>query len=246
MPPCRNSVPHWSITPIIKSFDHDILHKVVHAYAKFRGQQVQYKRVTIIFVLTPKNLAAALLLVGMRILVIPLIQWQCLSTTACFISLHTPLRNFVAIGFNIKEISFLLCSLSLLPCSRGAASWRVHSLKSVTPFVKSFYPVVYHEPAHASTNWFSQTCHDGQDFEVAIFVTLAVQTTMPHSFVIASSHSTMLQKTFPFASIFYIVLNICTEWIINWFCDSPAAFDNNLLIHRYAYSLCILFRHVSH
>jgi hypothetical protein len=28
-----------------------------------------------------------------------------------------PLRNFVAIGFKIKEISFFLCSLSLLPAA---------------------------------------------------------------------------------------------------------------------------------
>ena len=123
----------------------------------------------------PCRPAAAFLPVGMCIPVVPLLHWSCLWTTACFISLHTPLRNFVAIGFNIKEISFFLCSLSLLPCSRAAADWRVCSQKSTTTFVKSFYPLVYHELAHTSVSWLVHKCHSGRDIEAMVTATTAVQ-----------------------------------------------------------------------
>jgi hypothetical protein len=81
----------------------------------------------------------------------------------------------VAIGFNIKEISFFLCSLSLLPCSCGATSWRVHSPKSVTPFVESFNPLVYHELAYTSVSWLVHKCHNGRDIEAMTTATPAVQ-----------------------------------------------------------------------
>jgi hypothetical protein len=93
-----------------------------------------------------------------------------------FIKLHMSLRNFVAIGFNIKERSFFLCLLSLLPRSHGAASWHVRSQKSVTPFDKSFYPPMYHELAHASASWFVHGYHDGWDIAAVVTATPAVQT----------------------------------------------------------------------
>jgi hypothetical protein len=100
----------WFVNP----FNPHVHNILVHASAKYRIRSV--------LSLLPRCLAAAQLLVGTHVLIVPSLQWPCPSITACFISLHTPLRNFVAIGFKIKEISFFLCLLSLLPRSRGAAS----------------------------------------------------------------------------------------------------------------------------
>jgi hypothetical protein len=65
----------------------------------------------------------------------------------------------------------------LLAHSRAAAGWRVRSRKSTTPFVKSFYPHVYHELAHASASWFVHGCHDGHVIEATVTATTAVQQT---------------------------------------------------------------------
>jgi hypothetical protein len=59
-----------------------------------------------------------------------------------------------------RNIIFLVLAVPAAR-SRGAASWRVRSQKSVTPFDKSFYPPMYNEPAHASASWFGHLCHDG-------------------------------------------------------------------------------------
>jgi hypothetical protein len=40
-----------SFPPVIEQFDHDILHKIAHVSAKFRGQRVQDERDIFIFVL---------------------------------------------------------------------------------------------------------------------------------------------------------------------------------------------------
>ena len=122
--------------------------------------------------------ATVQLLFGMHIPDVSSLQWLCSSTTICFISLHMPLRNFMAIGFKIKEISFFLCSLSLLPRSRGAVSWCACCQKSVTPFNKSIYPHVYREYAHVFASWFDHRCHDGRDIGVSIFVFPIVQKTV--------------------------------------------------------------------
>jgi len=86
-----------------------------------------------------ENLADALLLVGTNISFVLLLQWPCPSTTTCFISLHTPVWNFVAIGFNVKDIYFhlvlvvpavpqprwdrLACVFLMIRHSSGQAHW---------------------------------------------------------------------------------------------------------------------------
>jgi hypothetical protein len=143
-----------------------------------------------------------------------------------FIKLHMSLRNFVAIGFNIKERSFFLCLLSLLPRSHGAASWHVRSQKSVTPFDKSFYPPMYHELAHASASWFVHGYHDGWDIAAVVTATPAVQT--PAIRLLQSRFPANRWSSMTFChSILHTLPSNPTKWIAFWFYDNHATAHHN-------------------
>jgi hypothetical protein len=89
-----------------------------------------------------------------------------------------------------RDIIFLVLDVPAAH-SRAAAGWRVRSGKSTIPFVKSFYPPVYHEPAQGSASWFVHGCHDGRDIEATVTATAAVQQTAVQ--LVLQSHFPVIQ-----------------------------------------------------